>query len=211
MAHPLNRPLYDDARGRVTRGLRDPAAARRHQHGELQRGRGSRGCSPASRASTRTRAPSRTSTRTCSAKARSSARASTTSTRSSARSRAAAREPHPEPRPARGRYARSGLVSDVTLFEDYPSQLRRRREPAPSLDPRRLADRRVAGWFVPSGQARPGAESDLAAVALEDPRQPAPQLGADRAAGPVARRLVDARGGRFAAPPRCSRSCFCPA
>ena len=30
LAHPLNRPRYDAARGRVTDGLRDPAAARRH-------------------------------------------------------------------------------------------------------------------------------------------------------------------------------------
>ena len=42
---------------------------------------------------------------------------------------------------------------------------------------------------------RPGAEFDLAALPLEDPRQPAPFVGADRAAGPVDRRLVDARGG----------------
>ena len=43
-----------------------------------------------------------------------------------------------------GCYARSGLLSDVELFEDYPPTLcGRRRAPAP-LDPRRLADRELA-------------------------------------------------------------------
>ena len=43
-----------------------------------------------------------------------------------------------------GCYARSGLLSDVELFEDYPADLcGRRRAPAP-LDPRRLADRKLA-------------------------------------------------------------------
>ena len=89
MAHPLNRPRYDAARGRVVEGygILQPRVAR--QPAERQRARASRGCSAASRASIRTRAPSPTSTRTCSARARSSARASTTSTRSSARSAAA--------------------------------------------------------------------------------------------------------------------------
>ena len=97
------------------------------------------------RASTRTRAPCPTSTRTCSAKARSSARASTTSMPSSRR----CGDRFPENRILshdllEGCYARSGLLSDVELFEDYPVALPGRREPAPSLDPRRLADRELA-------------------------------------------------------------------
>ena len=56
--------------------------------------------------------------------------------------RAAAREPHPQPRPARGRATRArGWSATSRLFEDYPVDVRRRREPAPPLDPRRLADR----------------------------------------------------------------------
>ena len=145
--------LRRDARARH-RGLHDPAAARRHQHGELRRGRGSRGCSLASRASTPTRAPCRTSTRTCSTRARSSARASTTSMRCSARSAAGC------PRTAssaticsKAAYARSGLVSDVVLVRGLPVELRGRRQPAPSLDPRRLADHaRGCGRVVPAGQ-----------------------------------------------------------
>ena len=85
MAHPLNRPRFDDATRRVTRATascsRASASACR-----APAGRAMRGCSAASPASIRTRAPSPTCTRICSAKARSSARASTTSMRSSARS-----------------------------------------------------------------------------------------------------------------------------
>ena len=43
-----------------------------------------------------------------------------------------------------GCYARSGLLSDVQLFEDYPSPYRADVQPPPPLDPRRLADRRLA-------------------------------------------------------------------
>ena len=145
MAHPLNRPRFDAQRAARRRGLRHPAAARRRQPAERAAARASRGCSPASRASTPTRAPSPTSTRTCSAKARSSARASTTSTPSSRRSAARL----PENRILshdllEGCYARSGLVSDVRAVRGLPVALPRRRQPAPPLDPRRLADRAVA-------------------------------------------------------------------
>ena len=146
-------------------------------------GRGSRGCSPASRASTRTRARSPTSTRTCSAKARSSARASTTSTRSTRRSAAG----FPENRILshdllEGAYARAGLVSDVMLFEDYPSRY--------AADVSRRHRWIRGDWQIARVAARPRArrpdgrrakQPDLAAVALEDPRQPAAQPRAGRA------------------------------
>ena len=196
----------------MTDGLRDPAAARRHQHGERQRARGSRGCSPASPASIRTRARSRTSTRTCSARARSSARASTTSTRSSS----ALGGRFPENRILshdllEGAYARAGPGQRRgARSRTIPSTLRRRRQPAPPLDPRRLADRRVAAAPRAGRRAARVAQPDLAAVAVEDPRQPAPQPGADRAAraarssaGSSRRRGVrDARGR--------ARSCVLP-
>ena len=43
-----------------------------------------------------------------------------------------------------GCYARSGLLSDVALDEEYAVHLCGRREPPPPLDPRRLAARRLA-------------------------------------------------------------------
>ena len=85
MAHPLNRPRYDERSGASSAATascsrawasacrREPLALR----AAVRQRAGHR---------SRTRAPSPTSTRTCSAKARSSARASTTSMRSSARS-----------------------------------------------------------------------------------------------------------------------------
>ena len=59
-----------------------------------------------------------------------------------------------------------------------------------------MADRCLAGMVRAVRSGRPGAQFDLAALPLEDPRQPAPFVGADRAAGRVDRRLVDSRGGR---------------
>ena len=141
--------------------------------------RAMRGCSAASRASTPTRAPSPTSTRTCSAKARSSARASTTSTPSSGR--CAGR--FPENRILshdliEGCYARSGLLSDVELLEDFPAALQPGREPPPApLDPRRLAAARLAAPARARPARRAAAQSAVGAVALEDARQPAPQPG----------------------------------
>ena len=148
MAHPLNRPR-----------LRPVATARSCEgYGILQPrvssslpGSGSFDlCAPATAGdpvSIRTRAPSPTSTRICSARARSSARASTTSTRSSRSLDGRL----PENRILshdllEGCYARSGLLSDVELFEESPVALRRRRRAPPPLDPRRLADR---GWLLP--------------------------------------------------------------
>ena len=175
-------------RRRVTARLRHPAAARRRAACRARTARGTRGCSAASRASIRTRARCRTCTRTCSAKARSSARASTTSMRSSARSA----DRFPENRILshdllEGCYARAGLVSDVQLLRGLSRRATRRREPPPPLDPRRLADRCrgcCRACRAPDGARR--AQSAVGAVALEDPRQPAPQPGAgggDRAAG----------------------------
>ena len=94
-----------------------------------------------------------------------------------------------------GCYARAGLISDVQLYEEYPSQYRadvsrRHRWIRGDLADRPLA---VAGYSHP--QCAPEQKSAVAAVALEDLRQPAAQpdglgvdppaaVGLDGAAGP---------------------------
>ncbi len=80
----------------------------------------------------------------CSAKARSSAKASTTSTRSSRRSAGVSRKPHSQPRPARGQLRALGAGHRRAAVRRLSVALQRRREPPPSLDPRRLADRGMA-------------------------------------------------------------------
>ena len=85
-----------------------------------------------------------------------------------------------------GCYARSGLLSDVQLYEEYPSTYGADIEPPASLDSRRLAD--SPGWLlprVPGPGERAAAQSAVGAVAVEDLRQPAAQPrpgGADAAA-----------------------------
>ena len=172
--------------------LRHPAAAHAASACRAPAARATRSCTAASRASIRTRAPCPTSTRTCSAKARSSARASTTSMRSSARSS----DRFPENRILshdllEGCYARSGLLSDVQLYEDYPSRYGADVEPPASLDPRRLADRAAGCCRAcrrPDGRSEPNPLSR--AVAVEDLRQPAPQPRAAGAAAAAAARLA---------------------
>ena len=82
MAHPLNRPRYDERKERVEKGygILQPRVADSLSAANRSGYRAS--CSGESRASTPTRAPSRTYTRTCSARAPSSARGSTTWTHS---------------------------------------------------------------------------------------------------------------------------------
>jgi hypothetical protein len=73
-----------------------------------------------------------------------------------------------------GCYARAGLLSDVQLYEEYPSSLQRGCEPPAPLDSRGLADcpLAVAGYSHPRC-AKPAEESALDAVPLEDLRQSA--------------------------------------
>ena len=95
-----------------------------------------------------------------------------------------------------GAYCRSGLLSDVTLYEEYPSRYFGRHRPPASLDARRLANRRlaVAVGARAIGPARP--QSDLCLVAVEDLRQPAPQPGAGGDAAGAARLVVRLAGCR---------------
>ena len=77
-----------------------------------------------------------------------------------------------------GCYARSGLLSDVQLYEEYPARY--------GADVNRRhrwirGDWQLAGWllpWVPGPDGRRPAQSALGAVALEAVRQPAPQPGA---------------------------------
>ena len=96
-----------------------------------------------------------------------------------------------------GSYARAGLATDIIVYDDYPTRY---------LTYTRRKHRWIRGdwqllrWLtarVP-GPGRPRAQPALAALALEDPRQPAPQHGRDRAAR-VPRRRLD-RASRLAAP-----------
>ena len=99
--------------------------------------------SAATPASIPTRVRFRTPIRISSAKARSSARASTTSTRSSAS--LADRfpgQPHPQPRSARRLLRALGPRDRHRALRGISEDLSRRRATPPSLDARRLADRR---------------------------------------------------------------------
>ena len=170
-----------DAGGSVSAGLQHPAAARGVSLPSAGRAPGSSGCSRASRASTLTRARSPTCIRIFSGRARSSARAFTTSMPSSGASRPLSGKPDPEPRSAGGVLCPLGLVSDVKLYEEYPSRY--------TVDVGRRHRWIRGDWQIARGSCRGfrvrtrGAwnESALAAVALEDSRQPAPQPGPGRA------------------------------
>ena len=106
-----------------------------------------------------------------------------------------------------GCYARAGLLSDVQLYEEYPARY--------SADVSRRhrwirGDWQLAGWLlrrVPGHGRAPSEEPALGAVAMEADRQPAPQsrpCGADAA---VAAGLDAAVSGRGSGPCRCSASC----
>ena len=74
-----------------------------------------------------------------------------------------------------GCYARSGLLSDVQLYEEYPSTYRAdmsRRQP---LDSRRLAAGRVAAAARARTRQAPTAKSFVGTFAVEAFRQPAAQ------------------------------------
>ena len=168
-------------------GVRHPSAARGGEPAGHEPVAVCATCAAASRASTRIRAPSRMFTRTCSVKARSSARGSMRSMRSSGRSAGAF--------PRTGSSATifwkaatrgPGLLSDVQLYEEYPSRY--------SADVSRRhrwirGDWQIARWLlpgVPGPDAQPPEESALAAVPLEDLRQPAAQSRACGVDAPVA-------------------------
>ena len=85
-----------------------------------------------------------------------------------------------------GLYARTALVTDIEVVDDYPVERARARAPAAPLGARRLADPVVA-VSVRAVAHRRGAQSPAAHRALEDPRQPPAQPAA---AGDAASLLV---------------------
>ena len=119
---------------RPVRGLRDPAAPGDPfaAHAREDSSLCPAGLLAPNAAWTRTPSPCPTSTRTCSARARSRARASTTSRPSTAA--LAGRVPENTLLShdlLEGNYARSGLVTDVEVVEEYPTRLRGRAPRAP--------------------------------------------------------------------------------
>ena len=99
-----------------------------------------------------------------------------------------------------GCYARAGLLSDVQLYEEYPSRY--------SADVSRRhrwirGDWQLAGWLlprVPGTRTPPAEEPAVLAVAMEDLRQPAAQSGAGGVDAAVAAGL-DGSGHRPASGP----------
>ncbi len=146
MAHPLNRPVYDSAHGRVVRAT-PSCSPERPSASPAPAVPASRASLRARPASTRIRVRYRTSTRISSAKARSWARASTTC---EAFSRAVAGR-FPENLILshdllEGCYARSALVTDVDLIEEHPISY--------TMDASRRhrwtrGDWQLAGWLLP--------------------------------------------------------------
>ena len=99
-----------------------------------------------------------------------------------------------------GCYARSGLLSDVQLYEEYPSRY--------SADVSRRhrwirGDWQIARWLLPRDSRprwAPAEESALDALPLEDLRQPAAQPYGRRADSPAALGLDRVAGGRVLDP-----------
>ena len=130
------------------------------------------GSSPGRAASTPTRPPSPTSTRISSTKGPTRGRGSTRSTPS--RTRSAGRVPENTLLSHdlfEGTFARAGLVTDVELFEEFPSNYEVAAAPPSPLGARGLA---APALDSRSARATKGAVGLPVAGALEDDRQPAP-------------------------------------
>ena len=145
MAHPLNRPRYDEDKQRVVRGIRHPAAARGRRACQAPTGRGMRACAAASRASIRIRAPSPMFTRTCFGEGSFIGKGIyDVDAFERALGGTLSRKPDPQPRSA-GRVLRARrAVERRAAVRGISVALQRRREPPAPLDSRRLADCAVA-------------------------------------------------------------------
>jgi cyclic beta-1,2-glucan synthetase len=171
ISHPLNRPSYDPAVGRVTEGygILQPrvsvtfTSAAGSLFARLYAGH--TGVDPYTTAVSDTY-------QDLFGEGSFTGRASTTSTRLPPPSKTWCRKTPAVARPVRGLHARVALVSDVELVDEYPSSVLARTPPAP-VDPRRLADLR--GCSRSSRRGRDQAQLVPVDLALEDPRQPAPQ------------------------------------
>ena len=123
IAHPLNQPSFDARTGRVTQGygVLQPRITPTLP-GASTRRRSSSGSSPARPASTRTRRPCPTSTRTCSSEGSFTGKGIYDVDAFAA----AMRDRVPENALLshdlfEGVFARAGLVTDVELFDEFPS------------------------------------------------------------------------------------------
>ena len=74
-----------------------------------------------------------------------------------------------------GNYARAGLATDIVVYDDYPAALPHLHPPQAPLDPRRLAAAAAGSTDRVPGPDGPEPQPAVAALALEDPRQPAAQ------------------------------------
>jgi len=173
LSHPLNRPSVDPVLGRVTEGygILQPRVSV-----TLASAAGSlfRASTPDTPASTLIRRPSRTRTRTSSARGLHGKRALRRGRLRSDRGRTRSRE-----RPSlhdlfEGLYARTALVSDVEVVDEYPSNV---------LAHAGVSNRWVRGdwqilaWLLPVVPTRTGFARNRPAAdqPVEDPRQPSAQ------------------------------------
>ena len=118
--------------------------------------------------------PCATSTRTCSARGASPARGSTTSPHSAGDPRPLPGEHAPLARPDRGELRPRRPGHRHRRLRRLPGALPQLHPAQAPLDPGRLAASALAPG-AGAGTRRPRAQPALAALALEDPRQPAPQ------------------------------------
>ena len=98
----------------------------------------------------------------------------------------ASREPDPQPRSPGRVPCAGGTVERCAPVRGISVQLHRRREPSPPMDPRGLADRRVAAVARSRPRRRPPQEPALGAVPMEDLRQSSAQPRTFRIDAPVA-------------------------
>ena len=200
LAHPLNRARRSTPRpGASSRGTRSSSRASRRRRRARAR-RGSRGSSRATSASTSTRTRSPTCIKTCSApgiyvgKGIYDVDAFMRSVEGRVPENALVSHDLFE-----GVHGRTALATDIVLFEDYPSQLRRVREAHAPLGARRLAAPAVAvSRRCPRRRGSRLPNPLVAHRSLEDRRQPAPQPDEPAAArAPRARLDLAARRARW--------------
>ncbi len=217
MAHPLNRPVYDAALGRVRAGygilqprvsVSLPGTQSVALCAPARRRAGHRPLYPRRLRRLPGRVPGRLVHRQGDLRRR--------CVRTVAQG-ALSREPDPQSRPA-GRLLRPRrAVERRAVVRGIPGPLRRRRQPPPPLDPRRLAARGLAAAVGARARRAAPEESALGAVALEAVRQPAPQPGAGGVDAAVAAGLdgvfvdlvLDPGGARHPPDPaRAGRACW---
>ena len=103
-----------------------------------------------------------------------------------------------------GSYARAALVSDVQFYEDYPYRYTTDVQPKAQVDSGRLADCQLAAYARARSGRPDSGQSYFRTIPMEDPRQPSPQPRdpcSDFSVVPwmvaaAAAEVLDIRGGR---------------